>query len=147
MSQPSIITYHTEDIECSRPVDTLLTAWLTHVAGSHAATIVELTYIFCSDDYLLEVNQTHLDHDYYTDIITFPYRQGSELEGDIFISVDRVADNAESYGVDYLDELLRVMAHGLLHLVGYGDKTKEEARLMREHEEAAISIYHRSTAT
>ncbi|HRD08546.1 MAG TPA: rRNA maturation RNase YbeY, partial [Saprospiraceae bacterium] len=104
--------------------------------------LVQINYIFCSDDYLLQINQEYLQHDYYTDIITFPYQQGKNIESDIFISLDRVRENAAEFADgDYARELLRVIAHGLLHLSGYGDKTDEEALKMRAAENKAIESY------
>lgn len=92
-----------------------------------------------SDDELLEVNRTHLDHDYYTDIITFDYTRGSRISGELFISKDRIKDNADSLGVKEEEETARVVAHGILHLLGFGDKTEEEARLMREKENEVLA--------
>ncbi len=95
--------------------------------------LVTLTYIFCSDEYLLQINQQYLQHDYYTDVITFPY-SNTEIEGDIFISIDRIRDNAQSLNIPEKTELHRVMVHGLLHLIGYDDKTPELKKLMQEKE-------------
>lgn len=92
-----------------------------------------------NDDELLEVNRTHLDHDYYTDIITFDYTRGSRISGELFISKDRIKDNADSLGVKEEEETARVVAHGILHLLGFGDKTEEEARLMREKENEVLA--------
>lgn len=94
----------------------------------------ELSIIFCSDLYLLEMNKTHLDHDYFTDIITFNYVEGRIISGDLFISVDRVKDNAKHFGANFANELFRVILHGVLHLVGYNDKTTGEQKVMREKE-------------
>lgn len=92
-----------------------------------------------SDDELLEVNRTHLDHDYYTDIITFDYTRGSRISGELFISKDRIKENAITLGVRVEEETARVVAHGILHLLGFGDKTEEEARLMREKENEVLA--------
>lgn len=135
------IQYYEEDISARLPDEESLTAWLDAVAAAHGSEIASINYIFCSDDYLLEINREHLNHDYYTDIITFPYREGEVLESDIFISVERVEDNAAQYGVAYERELLRVMAHGVLHLIGFGDKTEAEAAEMRQREDDAVSLY------
>ena len=94
----------------------------------------EISVIFCSDEYLLEMNKTHLNHDYYTDIITFNYVDNDLISGDLFISVDRVKENAGKYDVHFFKELYRVILHGVLHLVGYNDKTDDEKKLMREKE-------------
>lgn len=94
----------------------------------------DISVIFCSDEYLLEMNKTHLNHDYYTDIITFNYVEGNIISGDLFISVDRVKENAVKFDVSFYEELYRVILHGILHLVGYNDKTDEEKNVMREKE-------------
>lgn len=107
---------------------------LTNVIEKELKVIGEISIIFVSDSYLLEMNQKYLNHDYYTDIITFDYCEMNIVSGDLFISVDRVQENAESFDVDFLTELQRVMIHGVLHLCGYKDKTEEEERLMRELE-------------
>lgn len=107
---------------------------LTNLLNKEAKIIGEISIIFVSDSYLLEMNQKYLNHDYYTDIITFDYCEMNIVSGDLFISVDRVHENAETFNVDVLTELHRVMIHGLLHLCGYKDKTVEEERMMRELE-------------
>lgn len=117
-----------------------LTLKLIEIAESHGSTIDTLTYIFCSDEHLLQINKEHLNHDYYTDIITFPYQQGKVIESDIFISVDRVKENADDLGVDVKTEMYRVISHGLLHLIGFGDKTEEDIIKMRAAEDAAITV-------
>lgn len=110
--------------------------WLTRQATQEAVRVGELNYIFCSDEYLLQVNREHLNHDYYTDIITFDTSDAEGLiEGDVYVSVDRVMDNAKTQQTDFLDEMHRVLAHGLLHLCGYGDKSDEEVALMRRKED------------
>jgi probable rRNA maturation factor len=115
--------------------------WLNKVASNYKVTIEHLSYNFCSDEHLLEINKRHLNHDYYTDIITFDISDGPEvIEGDIYISVDRVKANAKENGVPYLVELQRVMAHGLLHLVGFGDKTQSEIRAMRAAENESLEL-------
>jgi probable rRNA maturation factor len=94
----------------------------------------EITIVFCTDDYLLEINKTYLNHDFYTDIITFDYSGNDFVSGDLFISVDRVKDNAESFSVSFDNELKRVIYHGVLHLCGYKDKTEKDEKEMREKE-------------
>ena len=116
-------------------------AWLVDVAKKQQRFIEELSYIFCSDDYLLDMNIRYLGHDYYTDIITFPYNEGEKLSGDLFISIDRVRENATDYGADFDTELRRVMVHGLLHLMGFGDKTEEEVQIMRAREDACLKMF------
>lgn len=114
--------------------------WLSKVVGHYEKELGELSFIFCSDDYLLKMNKEHLSHDYYTDVITFNYNEGNSLSGDIFISVDRVKENSIQFGnTDLHDEISRVMVHGLLHLVGLNDKTDEDKAMMRAEEDACLS--------
>ena len=108
--------------------------WLRMVAESEVCRLGALSIIFCSDRYILDINQKYLQHDYFTDIITFDYREGNVLSGDLFISVDSVRENALEYGTTFEDELNRVMVHGVLHLAGYDDHTEEEQRIMRQKE-------------
>lgn len=97
-------------------------------------TVGEIAIIFCNDDYLLQINRQYLQHDYYTDIITFDYNEGNFVSGDLFISIERVGENARIFGYDFHIELSRVIFHGILHLSGYADKTEEEEILMRAKE-------------
>lgn len=120
-----------------------ITIWLEHVIGIKHKFPGDLTFIFCSDDYLLEINKQYLQHDTYTDIITFNYNDGHYVSGDIFISVDRVKENAATYKVNFEDELHRVMAHGVLHLLGYNDKSKKDEAEMRKMEEMALGMLGR----
>jgi rRNA maturation RNase YbeY len=116
--------------------------WLKSLATTAGYRIQELNYVFCSDDYLFQMNVDYLNHDTYTDIITFDNSEKEyDLEGDIFISIDRVRENAKTHATDEDSELTRVLAHGLLHLMGYKDKSNEEASLMRKKEEEAIELY------
>ncbi len=114
--------------------------WYSKVANQEEKVLGDLTIIFCSDDYLLEVNREHLDHDYYTDIITFDYSDFPIVSGDLFISVDRVKENATDFNVSFEHELHRVIIHGFLHLCGYFDKTNEDELLMRSKENQALSL-------
>ena len=116
--------------------------WINRIISSEGSRIGQLDFIFCDDAYLLKINQDYLEHDTYTDIITFPYSEGEIISGDIFISVERIAENADTYGVELNTELLRVMAHGLLHLLGYGDKSDEDVELMRAKENEKIKLFH-----
>lgn len=116
--------------------------WINRIFKTYEKTLGEVNYIFGSDDYVLDINKQYLDHDYYTDIITFDNSEGAAISSDIFISVDRVEDNAKELGEDPGKELLRVMSHGLLHLFGYGDKTEEESAAMRKNEEECIKLFH-----
>ncbi len=116
--------------------------WLLLLVNREGGSIENLTYIFVSDEYLLSLNQEHLGHDYYTDILTFPYSEGKDnpLHAEIYISLDRVKENASDFGVPWYHELARVMAHGLLHLLGYDDHGEENERLMRQKEEEALNL-------
>ena len=118
------------------------TTWVLRVLEAYGKSPGDLNYIFCTDEHLLGINQQYLEHDYYTDIITFPYNEGDTIQGDIFISVERVADNALEYEVSFETELKRVMIHGVLHLLGYGDKGEREALEMRRREDGAIEMFH-----
>lgn len=102
----------------------------------------DINFIFCDDDYLLKINKEYLDHDTLTDIITFDYSVGNELHADIFISEERVRDNAADFKVSFDEELMRVMAHGVLHLCGYKDKLSEEEKIMRKKEDEKILMFH-----
>jgi probable rRNA maturation factor len=117
--------------------------WLEQVAVSEGKSLGDVTLIFCSDSYLLQMNNEHLDHDYFTDIITFDYCEGEVVSGDLFISIDRVRDNAYTENVYWLDELLRVVVHGTLHLLGYGDKSQDEFVLMRKKEDEKLALLSR----
>ncbi len=115
--------------------------WLNKLISLEGGQLNHLNFIFCNDDYLLSINQEYLHHDTYTDIITFPLENYPIIEGDIFISVDRVKDNALKYEVSFDKELLRVMAHGILHLCGFKDKSEEEIKIMRDKEEVSILLF------
>lgn len=116
--------------------------WLSEVITSENKTEGEINYIFCDDEYLLKINQQYLDHDTLTDIISFDYSIGNDLHGDIFISIERVRENALDFNVSFLEELKRVMVHGVLHYCGYKDKTKNDEKLMREKEEEKMLMFH-----
>lgn len=118
------------------------TDWINRVIVSEGFTVGPLDYIFCTDEYLLKINKEYLNHDTFTDIITFDYTDGNTLSGDIFISTDRVKENAVTFNVDFENELRRVMSHGILHLVGFGDKTPEEKKAMRAKEDEKIKMFH-----
>ena len=117
-----------------------LTNWISKVCSSENHEFGDISLIFCSDDYLLDINRTHLDHDYYTDIITFYYTENKIVSGDLFISIDRVRDNATDFNFSFEHELHRVIIHGVLHLCGYKDKSDEEEKLMRTKENNALSM-------
>jgi len=115
--------------------------WLNQVISNEDKEEGDITYIFCNDDYLLEKNIRFLNHNTLTDVITFDYCEGNSVSGDIFISIERVKENSEVFKVDFLTELNRVMVHGLLHLLGYKDKTERESNLMRKKENYYLSKY------
>lgn len=119
----------------------LYSQWLSDVVKTENKSIDYINYIFCSDDFLKDINVKYLNHDYYTDIITFPYNEGNNIQSDIYISVDRVSENSKDYGVDFQTEMQRVMVHGLLHLIGYNDMSDEEIHEMRTKENLYISIF------
>lgn len=114
--------------------------WIIRVAKSHGRIVGDITYIFCDDDEILKVNREFLQHDYYTDIITFDYTRGKLISGDIFISLDTVRSNAELVGADYAVELSRVIIHGILHLCGINDKGPGEREIMERNENEALAL-------
>ena len=117
------------------------TSWIKTVIKKEGCTLNSLNYIFCSDEYLKEINIQYLGHNTYTDIVTFNYNPSKDvLDGEIYISVDRVRDNAKSFDSDFQSELHRVIIHGVLHLIGFNDKTKREKTLMREKEDTYLSL-------
>lgn len=132
------VSFSTEEIDYNIEHSAAVSSWLITTAAERDKEISLLEYVLCSDEYILKVNKEHLDHDYYTDIITFPLQE-SPLEATIFISVDRVKENAELYNCSEQDELHRVMVHGLLHLLGYNDKTTDEKKQMRLEEDNCLS--------
>ena len=115
-------------------------AWLRRVAAQHERRLGEINYIFCNDEEILATNRQYLQHDYYTDIITFDYSAGAVLAGDLYISLDTVRTNAEMLGKHYDDELHRVLVHGVLHLVGINDKGPGEREIMEAAEDAALAL-------
>ncbi len=129
------ILYDFIDVEIPDFNPEFFSLWLADVVSENKKEISELSFIFCTDEYLLDMNRTHLNHDYYTDIITFNYNEGVSLGGDLFISYDRVADNAQELNVSVYDELCRVMVHGVLHLIGFDDKSDADRVVMRKKED------------
>jgi rRNA maturation RNase YbeY len=134
-----VVNIFFEDTEVLDLNPEFFVSWLSEVCVSHCNLLGEVSLIFCSDEYLLELNRTHLDHDYYTDIITFDYSE-SDVSGDLFVSIDRVRENAEVEKVEFLSELNRVVVHGVLHLLGFKDKTNEESTEMKAQENKALEI-------
>ena len=116
--------------------------WISEVILSESKKEGDINYIFCDDDYILEINKQYLNHDYYTDIISFDYSVGNELHGDIFISIDRIKENASDFNVTFDEELKRVIIHGILHYCGYKDKSDDDEVLMRQKEDEKIKMFH-----
>lgn len=135
-----MISYYKEDTGFEFKGKALNNRWFRMVAGSEIRRVGDISIIFCSDNYILDVNMRYLQHDYFTDIITFDYCEGDRLSGDLFISVDSVRENALFYGTEFSDELNRVMVHGLLHLIGYDDHTDEQKKVMREKEDYYLAL-------
>ena len=135
-----MIRYFQEDIRFDLKQKMQNNRWLKMVAGSEMRRIGAVNIVFCSDNYILDVNMRYLQHDYFTDIITFDYCEKDILSGDLFISIDSVRENALFYGVQFADELDRVMVHGLLHLIGYDDHTEEQIREMRAKEDYYLQM-------
>lgn len=135
------ISFHNEGVNTKTPSKRLLKAWIKEFVSNHGKKVGELAFVFCSDEKILEVNQNFLQHDYYTDIITFDYCEGEIVSGDIFISVERVQENAVSHKVDYNTELLRILAHGVLHLIGFQDKKEKNKIEMTRNEDLCVSLF------
>ena len=135
-----MISYFFEDTDFIFKGKTLNNKWLRLVAESEIRRVGQINIIFCSDNYILDVNQKYLNHDYFTDIITFDYCEGDKLSGDLFISVDSVSENAVEYGTDFSEELNRVIVHGVLHLIGYDDHTDDDIAQMRSKEDYYLSL-------
>lgn len=135
-----MISYYLEDIKFLFKGKTLNNKWLRLVAESEIRRIGDISIIFCSDNFILDINQRYLGHDYFTDIITFDYCEGDKLSGDLFISIDSVRENSVEYGTDFENELNRVIVHGILHLIGYDDHTDEDIAVMRSKENYYLSL-------
>ena len=141
MELAETIHFFSEDVDFSLPDQQIIRTWINGIITAEKHNLTEINFIFCSDPYLLNVNKTFLEHDYYTDIITFDNNETeANIESDIFISIDRVKENAQELRVDFMAELHRVMIHGVLHLLGWNDKTPEEQKMMREKEETSLSF-------
>ena len=133
------INFHSEDIKFTLSNHSIIFDWINNTIESEAKILRHLNFIFCSDTYLHKINVEYLNHDTFTDVITFPYAEGKNIEGDIFISIDRIRENAKSFEVEFKDELHRVMIHGTLHLLGYLDKTAEDKTQMTQKEDEYLS--------
>ena len=135
-----MITYQTIDVKMPALPKAKPSAWVRQVAASYGKRVGDVAYIFCNDDKILEVNRQYLQHDYFTDIITFDYTEGDRIGGDLFISLDTVRSNAELFGRPYAEELHRVVIHGILHLCGINDKGPGEREIMEEAENQALRL-------
>ncbi len=135
-----MISYQTDGVKMPAIKRKENSAWVKAVAASYGKKVGEIAYIFCSDDKILEVNRQYLQHDYYTDIITFDYCEGDTISGDLFISLDTVRTNAEQVGATYDEELHRVIIHGILHLCGINDKGPGERAIMEAAENKALAL-------
>lgn len=135
-----MITFQTDDIEMPKLNQQQITEWVKQVALSYQKRVGNIAYFFCSDKRILEVNREYLQHDYYTDIITFDYCVGNRLSGDLFISLDTVLSNAELFNQPYERELHRVIIHGVLHLCGINDKGPGEREIMEAAENKALAL-------
>jgi len=124
------------------PDESQFSEWISNVILSEKKKEGDINYIFCDDAYLLQINEEYLNHDTLTDIISFDYSVGNELHGDIFISIERVKENASDFNVSFEEELLRVMAHGILHYCGFKDKTETDELIMRNKEDEKIKLFH-----
>jgi len=137
-----MLKFFSEEIDFKLPAPLKTSKWIKTISKSEGYDIGSLNYIFCSDDYLLEINKQYLDHDYYTDIITFDNsEEEGKIESDIYISVDRVQENALEFGVEFETELRRVLIHGLLHLMDYTDTSDELKAQMRAKEDECLLLY------
>jgi probable rRNA maturation factor len=136
-----MILFFSEGVEFTLEFPSLISDWVSEVVKTETKLLGAISFIFCSDVYLLKLNQEHLDHDYFTDVITFDYSETSPtLSGDVFISIDRVTENAKTLSCSFDDELHRVIIHGALHLCGYNDKTDAEKKEMRKKEDHYLSL-------
>lgn len=134
------VTYQTEGVKMPAIKKRETTEWIKAVAATYEKKIGEIAYIFCSDEKILEVNRQYLQHDYYTDIITFDYSEGNRLSGDLFISLDTVKTNSEQFHTTYEEELNRTIIHGILHLCGINDKGPGEREMMEAAENKALAM-------
>ena len=137
-----MIHFNESDIPCRVKRRLAVKSWLKQIIESRNKSVGEISIVMCSDKLLLETNQKYLNHDYYTDIITFDYTEEDRISGDLMISYERVKENAKKEKVTVQDELRRVMAHGVLHLLGFKDKSEREAAEMRAQEDAALDLFH-----
>lgn len=137
-----MIYYQSEDIKMPKIAKRKVSTWVKEVAKLHGYKVGDISYIFCSDEKILEVNRQYLQHDYYTDIITFDYTEERVISGDLFISLDTVRTNAEQFNVSYESEFYRVVIHGILHLCGINDKGPGEREVMEAHENESLALWN-----
>lgn len=135
-----MINYFNEDTKIPKFQRRLYSNWIKSIVNKYGYKLGEINYIFCSDKYILEINRQYLNHDYFTDIITFNYNNDKLISSDIYISIDTVAKNADYYHVNFENELNRVMIHGILHLLGFDDKSEDEKIVMRKKEDEALDF-------
>lgn len=135
-----MITYQTDGTQMPDIKKRPTTAWIRSVAGTYGKKVGDVNYIFCNDERILEVNREYLQHDYYTDIITFDYTEGNTISGDLFISLDTVKTNSEQFATEYDEELHRTIIHGILHLCGINDKGPGEREIMEAAENKALAM-------
>lgn len=136
------IYFSTENINFDLKCKMKVKRWISEIVKAQGKKVGDISYLFCDDAYLIEVNRAYLNHDTYTDIITFDYVEGSTVSGDIMISVERVKENAATFSTTFEQELHRVIIHGVLHLLGQADKSKADAAEMRKKEEAALALWN-----
>lgn len=135
------IDFHNNDIKFALHDKKPIRKWITQVIVDHEKEVGEIVFVFCTDEYLLNVNKEFLKHDYYTDIITFDYSKPRIISGEIYISIPRVRENAKTYKVQFVDELHRVIIHGILHLLGYKDKSRAQEKEMRKAEDKCLALF------
>ena len=141
------VTFQSEGIDFPKIEEEKLSEWINVVAQKYNKVVGEISYLFCDDEKILEVNKEYLDHDYYTDIITFDYSEDNIIAGDIIISLQTVESNSQMYQTEYFEELHRVIIHGILHLCRLKDSTIEEEKLMRDAENSALEILFRENSS
>ncbi|MFV0272616.1 MAG: rRNA maturation RNase YbeY [Macellibacteroides fermentans] len=134
------IAYYAEEVKLPAIKKKAVGDWIRKVASLYGKRTGDISYIFCSDEKILEVNKQYLQHDYYTDIISFDYTEGTKISGDLFISLDTVKSNSENFGTDYTEELHRIIIHGVLHLCGINDKGPGEREIMTQKENEALAL-------
>src|SRR5574344_411297 len=134
------IAYYAEEVKLPAIKKKAVGDWIRKVASLYGKRTGDISYIFCSDEKILEVNKQYLQHDYYTDIISFDYTEGTKISGDLFISLDTVKSNSENFGTDYTEELHRIIIHGILHLCGINDKGPGEREIMEAAENKALKM-------